>query len=413
MRSATLAILAALVVSAVGTPVREDGLKIPLSSRKRFTNTKGVADISRLQGHLSRSLDKVSRGLDAFERNTGNKHPLDSGNRRPSRRATGGDPLTDDDDGSLWQGPISVGSPAKGFTVDFDTGSSDLFLPGVDCLLTCLGHTLYNPGASRVSTNTRQRFSLAFGDGSTVQGTVFTDTVTVAGLSATGQAVGESSQYSTGFEKQNFPPDGLMGMGFQQISVFNEPPFFQTLVNQGTVTSPEFGVKLSTSGSELFLGGADTSLFTGSLTSVPVTTVGFWQVTMDSINAAGKAAGSNLDSIIDTGTTLVIGDMNTVAALYAEIPGSADASETAGPGFFTFPCDTDPEVSLTFGGKSFPISLDTFNLGLLTEGGDDCVGGVMGASGLPADFIVGDVFLQNVYTVFNVGNTTVSFADLA
>ena len=35
---------------------------------------------------------------------------------------------------------------------------------------------------------------------------------------------------------------------------------------------------------------------------------------------------------------------------------------------------------------------------VLTEGGDDCVGGVMGASGLPADFIVGDVFLQNVYT---------------
>lgn len=56
---------------------------------------------------------------------------------------------------------------------------------------------------------------------------------------------------------------------------------------------------------------------------------------MDSINAAGRAAGSDLDSIIDTGTTLVIGDMDTVAALYAEIPGSADASDTAGPGFFT------------------------------------------------------------------------------
>ena len=56
---------------------------------------------------------------------------------------------------------------------------------------------------------------------------------------------------------------------------------------------------------------------------------------MDSINAAGEAAGSDLSSIIDTGTTLVIGDMETVTNLYAEIPGSADASETAGPGFFT------------------------------------------------------------------------------
>lgn len=82
--------------------------------------------------------------------------------------------------------------------MDFDTGSSDLFLPyaprtlflllpmttgidsGTDCGTTCRGHTLYSPGAS--STNTRQSFSLAFGDGSTVQGTLFTDTVTVAGL---------------------------------------------------------------------------------------------------------------------------------------------------------------------------------------------------------------------------------------
>ena len=65
---------------------------------------------------------------------------------------------------------------------------------------------------------------------------------------------------------------------------------------------------------------------------------------------------------------------------------------------WSVPCNTDPEVSLTFGGKSFPISLDTFNLGMLEEGGADCVGGVMAASGLPADFVVGDVFLQNVYT---------------
>lgn len=93
------------------------------------------------------------------------------------------------------------------------------------------------------------------------------------------------------------------------------------------------------------------------------------------------------------------------------------------------PCATDPQVSLTFGGKSFPISLDTFNFGQLEAGSTQCVGGVMASSGLPA-FIVGDVFLQNVYTgephinvddsspsrvriVFDVGNTRVGFADLA
>ena len=65
---------------------------------------------------------------------------------------------------------------------------------------------------------------------------------------------------------------------------------------------------------------------------------------------------------------------------------------------------------MTFGGRSFPISLDSFNLGVLT--GNECVGGVMGSTGLPFE-VVGDVFLQNVYTAFDVGNSRVGFASLA
>lgn len=64
-----------------------------------------------------------------------------------------------------------------------------------------------------------------------------------------------------------------MGMAFQEISVFQAAPVFQTLVAQGVVTAPEFGVKLATTGSELFLGGVDTALFQGDLTTNPVTQV--------------------------------------------------------------------------------------------------------------------------------------------
>ena len=85
--------------------------------------------------------------------------------------------------------------------------------------------------------------------------------------------MGDSSRYSAGFALDEFPPDGLLGMGFEQISVFGESPVFQTLVAQGKTTASTFGVKLATSGSELFLGGADTSKFTGTLTQVPLTTV--------------------------------------------------------------------------------------------------------------------------------------------
>jgi cathepsin D len=61
-----------------------------------------------------------------------------------------------------------------------------------------------------------------------------------------------------------------MGLGFESISVFNAAPLFQTLILENVVTSPMFGFKLATSGSELFLGGLNGDLFTGEITWVPL-----------------------------------------------------------------------------------------------------------------------------------------------
>lgn len=69
------------------------------------------------------------------------------------------------------------------------------------------------------------------------------------------------------FEIDEFPPDGLVGMAFPALAVFERNPLFSTLAAQGTVP-PVFGVKLAETGSELFLGGVDTALFTGAFRNV-------------------------------------------------------------------------------------------------------------------------------------------------
>ncbi|KAJ3829455.1 acid protease [Lentinula raphanica] len=403
----------------VGTPASVPPVaKIPLTKRasSKLTNDQGVVSASALQNELARAKSKLARGFSAFQKNTGRAHPSDTQDlaqlASSRKRATGADPLTDDEDGALWQGGISVGTPAVDFTGKWILGSSDLFLPGQNCGTTCEGHTIFNTAASSTAVNQNQQASLAFGDGSTVNADIFEDTVTVAGLTATSQTVGAATQYSPGFEIDEFPPDGLMGMAFPEISVFQANPVFQTLIAQGAVTASQFGVKLATSGSELFLGGVDTALFEGDFTNNPVTEVGFWQIDLQSVNVNGEAAVSDLSAIIDTGTTLIVGDPDNVAAFYAAIPGSADASNTVGAGFFTVPCDAIPAVSMTFGGTSFTLSPDTFNLGLVSAGSNDCVGGIT-ASDLGNFWVTGDVFLQNVYTSFDVGNTQVGFANLA
>lgn len=61
-------------------------------------------------------------------------------------------------------------------------GSSDLFLPGINCRASCQGHRIYNTNASSSSQALGRNFSLAYGDGSTVQGDQFRDSVTIANL---------------------------------------------------------------------------------------------------------------------------------------------------------------------------------------------------------------------------------------
>jgi cathepsin D len=70
----------------------------------------------------------------------------------------------------------------SGWSVDFDTGSSDLFLPASTCGTTCSGHTKYNPSSSSTAVALGKSFTLSYGDGSSVSGKQYTDTVTIAGL---------------------------------------------------------------------------------------------------------------------------------------------------------------------------------------------------------------------------------------
>ena len=62
-----------------------------------------------------------------------------------------------------------------------------------------------------------------------------------------------------------------MGMGFQSISIYNAPPPVQNLVSEGKLSSPMFGFKFASSGSELFLGGVNPAYNNAKFTWVPIT----------------------------------------------------------------------------------------------------------------------------------------------
>ncbi|KAF8433778.1 acid protease [Boletus edulis BED1] len=399
-----LAVLAAAAPQPTGQGI---GMAVPIIKRTSLVNADKSVNLDALKSHVAAFKAKIRRGFTNYEKNTGMKHPSDVGG---VERRGAGESLTNDQS-QLWYGSISVGTPAVPFTVDFDTGSSDLFLPGSACDSSCNGHTIWDPSFSLTSQDLGKSFSLAFEDKATVSGEQYNDTVSIAGFSATTQTLGAANKYSPGFESPQFPADGLMGMAFPSISSYGASPVFQTLVSDGSVSDQVFSFKLSSSGAELYIGGSNSALYTGDFTYSHVTHQGYWQVDMDNVKGNNKTILTNVAAIIDTGSTLIIGTPSEVSTLYNALGGKAAPS--AGQGYYTFPCDSFPSISLTFGGKSFPIAASALNLGSVSSGSSDCVSGIVGQDIASSFWIVGDVFLQGVYTAFDVGNTRVGFAKLA
>lgn len=84
--------------------------------------------------------------------------------------------LTDEDEDTEWAGTISIGTPAQKFLIDFDTGSSDLWIPSSSCKSsTCSSKKKYTASSSSTGTKKSGSFSIEYGDGSTVSGPVYTD----------------------------------------------------------------------------------------------------------------------------------------------------------------------------------------------------------------------------------------------
>ncbi|XP_061085073.1 nothepsin [Conger conger] len=317
-----------------------------------------------------------------------------------------------------YYGEISLGTPPQNFTVVFDTGSTDLWIPSSYCISeACLMHHRFKAFKSTTYSHDGRVFSIYYGSGHLL-GVMAKDTLKVGNMSVVNQEFGESV-YEPGFVFVIVRFDGILGLGYPSLSEEMGTPVFDNLVAQKLVEKPMFSFYLSRKENtmepqaQLLLGGVDPALYTGPLTWVPVTKKGYWQILVDNIKVQGTIAfcPQGCQAIVDTGTSFISGPSSDILLLQQFI-GATPTSI----GEYLVDCarlSSLPQVAFTIGGVEFTLSAESYVRKETVGGRQSCFTGFQ-AMDIPSPagpfWILGDVFIAEFYTVFDRAQDRVGFA---
>lgn len=185
----------------------------------------------------------------------------------------------------------------------------------------------------------------------------------------------------------------------------NSSPFFQSLCNQGTLTSCRFGLSLRTNGTgTLHYGAVVTGDFSGSLVTVP--TAGEWGVNGD-ITVNGKVVTQGASIITDSGTTVVFGPTSDVQNIFQAAGIQAVSDPNGITGYYA--CDQPPQIGVSFNGQNFNIEPSAL---AFSQNGNNCTASVHGSDSFGGQWLVGQAWFQGKYVDHNVDNSSMGFATL-
>ncbi|KAK5894542.1 hypothetical protein CesoFtcFv8_011225 [Champsocephalus esox] len=317
---------------------------------------------------------------------------------------SGTESMTNDADLSYY-GVISIGTPPQSFSVIFDTGSSNLWIPSVYCSSqACQNHRKFNPQQSSTFKWGSQSLSIQYGTGS-MTGYLAIDTVEVGGISVVNQVFGISKTEAAFMG--SMVADGILGLAFQSIASDNVVPVFDMMVKGGLVSQPLFSVYLSSNsaqGSEVVFGGIDSSHYTGQINWIPLSSDTYWQIKMDSVTINGQtvACAGGCQAIIDTGTSLIVGPSSDISNMNSWVGASTNQYGEA-----TVNCQniqSMPEVTFTLNGNAFTIPASAY----VSKSSYGCSTG-FGQSGQQL-WILGDVFIRQYYAIFDSSTPKIGLA---
>uniref|UniRef100_A0A8C3NZP4 pepsin A n=1 Tax=Cyanoderma ruficeps TaxID=181631 RepID=A0A8C3NZP4_9PASS len=306
-------------------------------------------------------------------------------------------------------GTISIGTPPQEFTVVFDTGSSNLWVPSVFCSSpACRNHNRFNPAESSTFLSTNDTLFIAYGTGS-MTGVLGYDTVNVAGINVRNQIFGLAETEPGDFFYYT-PFDGILGLAFPSIASSGATPVFDNMMTENLVDRNLFSVYLSRdgqSGSFVLFGAIDPYYTTRGISWIPLSAETYWQITMESVSMNGSpvACSSGCQAIVDTGTTLLAVPIRAFRTLMRRLGASSSGEISCGA------VSNLPDLVFHIHGREFPVPARAYVL----RSNGYCSLGLQGMDTPTEDgelWILGDVFIREYYVVFDRANDRVGLSRL-
>ncbi|EHK22952.1 uncharacterized protein TRIVIDRAFT_78763 [Trichoderma virens Gv29-8] len=316
---------------------------------------------------------------------------------------------------------VTIGTPGQTLLLDFDTGSSDLWVFSTELSKTIQkGHSVFQPTSSSTFKKLpNQAWQISYGDGSSASGDCGSDNVTIGGLTIKNQTVELASKLAQQFAQGT--GDGLLGLAWPAINTVatngkstpaNTP--VANMITQDDIpsdaelfTAAFYSERDANAQSFYTFGYIDTDLVSSSGQDIAWTDIdnsqGFWMFPSTSTSVNGKAISQSGNSAIaDTGTTLALVSDEVCEALYNAIPGATYDDQQQG---YVFPQSTDvsslPEFKVSVGDTQFVIQPE--DLAFAPADDNNWYGGIQSRGTNPFD-ILGDVFLKSIYAIFDQGN---------
>ncbi len=208
--------------------------------------------------------------------------------------------------------------------------------------------------------------------------------------------------------------DGILGLGFDTISVNKIVPPFYNMLDQDLIDEAVFSFYLSdTNGddgdeSEAVFGGINKDHFKGELTKIPLRRKAYWEVDLDAISFGDATAElDNTGAILDTGTSLI-----ALPSTLAELLNKEIGAKKGFNGQYTIECDKKeslPDLTFTLTGHNFTIGPDDYILDVQGS----CISSFFGLD-IPEPagplVILGDAFLRKWYSVYDLSTNSVGLA---